>query len=133
MAKLNVGDLLSRATLFGIAGWVVENALCTEDKYSSVFRGHKVPFLPVYAAGGVALTGMAPYVSKWPTLARGLSYAVAGTAIEYIGCQIDRKLLGMQSWNYGQRDALARSSDGCVNFSHSALWGGLGLVAEKFT
>jgi uncharacterized membrane protein len=133
MAKLNVGDLLARATLFGIAGWVAENALCNEDRYSSVFQGHKVPFLPVYAAGGVAMTAVSPYIDKWPTIARGLSYAVIGTAVEYVGCKIDRQLLHSRSWDYGQRDALARASEGCVNFAHSALWGGLGLIAEKFS
>jgi uncharacterized membrane protein len=133
MAKLNIGDIIARATMFGIAGWVVENALCPEDRYSAVFRGHKVPFLPVYAAGGVVMTGAAPYVAKWPVLARGLSYAVLGTAVEYLGCKIDREILHARSWDYGRRDALARSSEGCVNFAHSALWGGLGLVAEKFT
>jgi uncharacterized membrane protein len=132
MAKSNLGDVLARGALFGIAGWVAENALCSEDRYSSLFKGHKVPFLPVYAAGGIAMTGATPYISKWPTVARGLSYAVIGTAVEYVGCKIDRELLRSRSWDYGQRDALARSSEGCVNFAHSALWGGLGLIAEKF-
>ena len=132
MAKLNVGDVIAKATLFGIAGWVVENALCSQDRYSSLFKGFKVPFLPIYAANGVAMTGMADFVSKWPTLARGLSYAVVGTAVEYVGCKIDREILASRSWDFGKGDALARSSDGCVNFAHAALWGGLGLVAEKF-
>lgn len=132
MAKMNIGDIIARGTAFGVAGWVAENALCDHDRYSAIFRGAKVPFLPVYAVGGVALTGAAPYVSKWPLLARGLAYSIVGTAVEWVGCLIDRKLLNSRSWDYGQRDALARSSEGCVDFAHSALWGGLGLVAEKF-
>jgi len=133
MAKTNVGDVVARATLFGIAGWVAENALCREDRYSALFRGHRVPFLPVYAVGGVAMTSASPHLAKWPTLARALSYAVIGTAVEYAGCKIDRDVLGARSWDYGARDSLARSSEGCLNFAHAALWGGLGLVAEKFT
>lgn len=132
MAKSSVGDIIAKGTMFGIAGWVAENALCDTDRYSSLFRGAKVPFLPVYAFGGIAVTQAAPYLSGWPTLARGLTYAVLGTAVEYAGCQIDRKLLNSRAWDYGSRDALARSSQGCVNFAHSALWGGLGLIAEKF-
>jgi len=132
MAKLNVGDLLSRAALFGISGWVLENALCG-DRYSTLFRGSKVPFLPLYAANGVALTAAAPYVSSWPVFGKGLAYATIGTAVEYIGCQVDRKLLAQRaSFGFGGNDALAHASDGCVNFMRSALWGGLGLVAEKF-
>jgi len=132
MAKLNVGELVSKTALFGIAGWVFENALCG-DRYSTLFRGAKVPFLPVYAANGVVLTAASSFVSGWPVFGKGLAYATLGSAVEYLGCQIDRKLLDQHSQlNYGT-DALARSSDGCVNFTRAALWGGLGLVAEKFT
>lgn len=130
----NAGDLIVKASMFGVAGWVVENALCPQDKYSTVFRGLRVPFLPIYAINGLALTGAAPYVSKWPTLARGLAYSVLGTAIEYAGCQIDRKFLATRgpSWDYGRTEALSRASEGCVSFTRSALWAGFGLVAEKF-
>jgi len=132
MAKLNVGDLLSRAALFGITGWVFENALCG-DRYSTLFRGAKVPFLPIYAVNGVVLTAVAPYVSSWPIFGKGLAYATLGTAVEYVGCQIDRRLLEQRaSFSPGGTDALARASEGCVNFTRSAMWGGLGLVAEKF-
>lgn len=133
MAKLNVGELISKTALFGIAGWVFENALCG-DRYSTLFRGAKVPFLPIYAANGVVLTAASPFVSSWPVFGKGLAYATLGTAVEYVGCQIDRRLLAQRSsFSYGGNDALARASDGCVNFTRSALWGGLGLVAEKFT
>jgi len=132
MSKSNVGEIIAKATAFGVAGWVAENALGDHDRYSALFRGHRVPFLPVYAVGGVAMTSAAPYLSSWPTLARGVAYAILGTAVEYAGCKIDRELLRSRSWDYGQGDALARASEGCVNFAHSALWGGLGLIAEKF-
>jgi len=132
MASLNVGDLLAKGVMFGIAGWVAENALCQQDHYSPVFRGHRVPFLPIYAANGLAMGAAEPYISKWPTLARGVSYAAIGTFVEYLGCKIDRELLNVQA-GYGQADALARASDGCVNFTRSALWAGIGLVAEKFS
>jgi hypothetical protein len=134
MAKLNVGDLVSKIAMFGIAGWVFENALCG-DRYSSVFRGAKVPFLPVYAANGVILTTAAPYVASWPIFGKGLAYATLGTAVEYVGCQIDRKILEQRaafSPGFGGTDALARVSEGCVNYTRSAMWAGLGLVAEKF-
>ena len=129
---MNVGDIITKVTLFGVAGWVAENALCRTDRYSAVFRGAKIPFMPIYAANGMALTAVAPFVSKWPILARGLSYSIVGTLVEYLGCQIDRRLLsGQGSWNYGQGDAVARLSEGCVDFTRSALWGGMGLIAEK--
>jgi uncharacterized membrane protein len=128
----SAGDIMAKAAMFGVAGWVAENAICG-DRYSALFRGHKVPFLPTYAAGGLAITTASPYVAQWPTLARAFSYAILGTAVEYVGCRIDREVLRVRPRDYGRGDALARSSEGCVNFTHAALWGGLGLVAEKFT
>ncbi len=86
MAKSNMGDILAKGTAFGVAGWVAENALSDSDRYSALFRGHRVPFLPVYAFGGIAMTSAAPYLDKWPTLARGLAYAILGTGIEFVGC-----------------------------------------------
>lgn len=135
MAKINTGEVISKVALFGIGGWVLENALCG-DRFSTLFRGHKVPFLPIYAANGVALTSAAPYVSSWPIFARGLAYATIGTAVEYAGCQVDRKLLAQRSGYgggaFGAIDPLAGATEGCVNFTRSVLWGGLGLIAERF-
>lgn len=127
----NVGDIIAKVTMFGVAGWVAENALCGQDRYSALFRGAKIPFLPIYAANGVVLTSVSPYVAKWPILARGLAYAILGSTVEYVGCRIDRQLMSGMSWDYGRNDALSRLSEGCVNFTRSALWGGMGLIAEK--
>ena len=127
----NVGEIIAKVTMFGVAGWVAENALCETDRYSAIFRGAKIPFMPIWAANGVALTAVSPYVSKWPALARGLAYSILGTAVEYAGCQIDRKLLGGHAQSYGSSEALSRLSDGCVSFTRSAMWAGVGLIAEK--
>ena len=129
----NMGEFITKVTAFGVAGWVAENALCQQDRfrYSSVFGGVKIPFMPLFAANGVALTAVAPYVSKWPWLARGLTYSALGTAVEWVGCQIDRKLLSRRSWDYGSSEALAESTEGCVSLPRSALWAGMGLIAEK--
>lgn len=134
MSKMNIGEIFTKVAAFGVAGWALENALCG-DRYSSLFRGQKVPFLPIYAVNGVALTSVASYISNWPTLGRGLVYAALGTAVEYVGCQIDRKFLTLGPpgyGGYGGADPIARVSEGCVNWTRSALWGGMGLVAEKF-
>jgi hypothetical protein len=126
----NAGDIISKVAVFGVAGWLAENAVCQQARYSTILRGAKIPFLPVYAANGVVLTAVAPWVSKWPWVARGLVYAALGTGVEYVGCQIDRHLLdGQQA--FGSSDALANLSTGCVNFTRSALWAGMGLIAER--
>jgi hypothetical protein len=134
--------VVAKTALFGVAGWAAENLL-HERYYSPVFRGHKVPFLPVYAAGGLAVIAAAPYLRSRPAWLRGLVYAGLGTAIEYAGCQLDRTMFKNadagrrpgshgRSWDYGEVDGLAESTDGCLSWKHTALWGGLGLLAEKF-
>ena len=129
----NVGQFIQKVALFGGAGWLAENAVCPQDqyRYSSLFGGFKIPFMPIYAVNGVALTGVHPYISKWPWLARGLVYSALGTGIEWVSCQIDRKLIGGRSWSYGSNEALAVATGGCVSFTRSALWASLGLISEK--
>ena len=130
-ATTTVEAVVAKAALFGVAGWAGENIL-HGSRYSAMFQGHKVPFLPVYAAGGLAVVAMAPRLAGKPVLFRALVYAAIGTAIEYAGCQLDRKVFDGRSWDYGKIDGLAKSTDGCLSWGHTALWGGLGLVAEKF-
>ena len=125
-----VEAVVAKAGLFGLAGWAGENLLYG-PRYSPVFQGHKVPFLPVYAAGGLAMIAAARPLAGKNMLLRALTYAVLGTAIEYAGCQLDRKVFESRSWDYGKLDGLADTTDGCISWRHAALWGGLGLVAEK--
>ena len=131
----NVGEFIQKVALFGGAGWLAENAVCPQDqyRYSSLFRGFKIPFMPIYAVNGVALTAVTPYISRWPTLARGLAYSALGTTVEWLSCQIDRKLLSSRSWDYGRNEPLAVATDGCVSFARSALWASVGLISEKVT
>jgi uncharacterized membrane protein len=123
--------VVAKTALFGVAGWVGENALFG-PRYSAVFQGRPIPFLPVYAAGGLGMLIAAPKVAGQFVLTRALTYAAIGMAIEYVGCQLDRNVFEARSWDYGQLDGLATSTDGCLSWKHTALWGGLGLLVEKF-
>jgi uncharacterized membrane protein len=129
-AKTTVEAVVAKAALFGVAGWAGENILYG-PRYSPVFQGHKVPLLPVYVAGGLAVIAVAPRIAGQNVLVRAIVYAAIGTAIEYAGCQLDRKVFDGRSWDYGKIDGLAQQTDGCISWRHSALWGGLGLLAEK--
>lgn len=122
--------VVAKTALFGVAGWAGENILYG-SRYSPVFQGHRVPFLPVYAAGGLAMLVAAPKLAGRSVITRALAYAAIGTAIEYAGCRLDRDVFAARSWDYGQRDGLATSTDGCLSWTHAALWGGLGLLVEK--
>jgi uncharacterized membrane protein len=126
-----VEAVVGKAALFGVAGWAGENIIFG-PRYSPVFQGHKVPLLPIYAAGGLAMIAAAPRLAGKSVLLRTLVYAAIGTAIEYAGCQLDRKVFDGRSWDYGKIDGLADTTDGCISWRHTALWGGLGLVAETF-
>jgi hypothetical protein len=58
---MRMTDFAARATLFGAGGWAIENVLFKEEpRYSALFKGEKVPFLPVYAFGGAAVMLLAP-------------------------------------------------------------------------
>lgn len=121
-----------KAAAFGTVGWMAENLLFG-PRYSALFNGRHVPFLPVYAAGGLAVTSLAPKFKDWPLLLRGAAYAAIGAGVAYVGCQLDRTALSARSWDYGPRDSLARATRGCVDFKHAALWGAAGLLLEQIT
>jgi hypothetical protein len=109
-----------RFLVFGVAGWVLENAL-DGPRYSAVFGGLKVPFLPVYGCGGVLLGVMEPHLRDMTPAARAVSYGAAFSALEVAACKADRAM-GWQSWSY--------DGDACVDLPHAVAWGALGLAAE---
>lgn len=125
-------DLVAKATLLGAGGWAIENVLSRAPRYSALFKGARVPFLPVYALGGAAVLALAPHLreTEVPWYVRAAIYGGALSAIEYAGCLIDREMLGTCSWDYSSQ-ACAEPSRGCVDFGHAALWGMLGLLVEE--
>ena len=123
--------VVAKAALFGVAGWAAENLISGGGRYSPAFQGKHVPFLPSYAVGGLAVMSAAPYIEDWPMPVRAVTYALLGAAVEFAGCQIDRRVYEARSWDYGGSDALAKATAGCVDWKHTALWGVLGVVAEK--
>lgn len=130
MSTSTFTELLGGSALFGVAGWAMENALSETPRYSALFGGHKIPFLPVYAGGGAAVLAIAPTLKKQniPWFLRGAVYAGVLTGAEWVGCQLDRGTFNARSWDYGP-DAPA---GGCIDLKHSIAWGVLGLIAEQF-
>lgn len=124
-------DLALSGALLGTAGWALENVLFA-PRYSALFRGRHVPFLPVYAIGGSAAMMLAPHLKKaqvsWPL--RAAAYAALLSGIEYVGCQIDRRDLGACSWDYSDQ-ACAAPRVGCIDIPHALLWGAFGLLLER--
>ena len=124
-----MNKLLGGALVFGIGGWLAEN-LFIEERYSSAFDNHKVPFLPVYAIGGMTVILTHPHISEFNPLLRAGIYAAELTAIEYVAGQLDRRLMNKCSWDYSDKQC-NNINEGIVDLPHAVLWGGLGLITEK--
>ncbi len=129
-APLTFTELVGGAAVFGLGGWALENVLSEKPRYSALFQGVKVPFLPVYAAGGAGVMALAPTMKAQglPWFVRGALYGGILTAVEWTACQLDRHTFDARSWDYG-REAPA---EGCIDVKHAVAWGALGLLAEAF-
>lgn len=105
--------------LGGLGGWLLENLIAVDGKWSKIFGGAKVPFLPVYGLGTMGITVAAPLLAGAPWYVKGPIYSAGMTGLEAVACQIDRQLPGGPSWAY---------SDGaCIDVPHTIAWGVLGL------
>jgi uncharacterized membrane protein len=123
--------LLKRGAAYGFGGWMLENS-AIGPRYSSLFGGLAVPFLPVYAAGGLAVHAAAPVLKNWqmPWWGRALAYAAGLSAIELVGCRFDRDVLHGCAWDYSGNRCIAPER-GCIDLKHALLWGALGLAVER--
>lgn len=107
----------------GFAGWAIDNAYTGSHMgYSWVTGGEKtgIPWMPVYAAGGIALSEIVPRVQGWSAPERVLAYGLSLGALEWGACKLDRSL-GRCSWNY---------SGACTDVEHIAAFGVLSLILE---
>jgi putative ABC transporter type IV len=121
-------ELAANTALFGIGGWALENAIYG-PRFSAVFGRAKVPFLPVYAIGGAMILLTKPRMKRIPWILRVPIYTALLTGIEFVGCQIDRRVFGACSWDYTNAGC-ANALEGCLDVSHSLLWGALGVFVE---
>ena len=121
-------ELAANTALFGFGGWTLENALFG-PRFSVVFGDAKVPVLPVYAIGGAAILLTKPHLRKIPWILRVPIYTALLSGIEFVGCQVDRKLFGACSWDYSNAGC-ANALEGCIDLGHGLLWGALGVLVE---
>jgi hypothetical protein len=117
-------DIFTAFALGGVAGWAVENVLFG-PRYSNVFKGAKIPFLPVYALGVAGVVLGAPLLADQSLPVRAVVYGGGLTAFEFLGCKVDR-VLGPKSWDY--------DGDGsCIDTPHAILWALAGFGIESLT
>lgn len=117
--------LVAMAAAGGVAGWATERVWRGVPHYSVAFGGAPVPFLPVYAAGALAVALIAPHIEELPTVARASVYSSVLVGVELAACAVDRAA-GHCSWSY---DGPCPVGD-CIDLPHAVAWGVLGLIAE---
>lgn len=123
---------LAAAALGGVLGWGLLAVVTPEDPlYSKAFGRAKVPFLPVFAAGGAAIALAAPHLRHLNMLERAAIYGLGATALELGACALDRQLLrGEPAWNYSPKGS-PQNLLGCVDIKHSLAWTALALGFER--
>jgi hypothetical protein len=114
-------NVLLRFALGGFIGSLLENMMTGEVRRSALVP-EGIPFLPIYGAGLVVVTELAPKIKERPIEARAAVYAATLTALELAACQIERAD-GRVSWAYDK--------GACVDVPHATMWGLLGLLAER--
>ena len=115
--------MLTRALTYGVLGWLIEMAWTGGPRYSRALGGPDlaIPFLPVYALGGVVVGHLSPKMRGKGPLERLITYGLALTGVELGACAIDR-WTGGESWSY----------DGdCIDLEHSIIWTALALATES--
>lgn len=125
---MDVAELALQGTLFGVGGWALENAVYG-PRFSTVFGGAQIPFLPVYAFGGATIMATRPYLDKLPWIVRVPIYSALLTGVEFVGCQVNRRVFGSCSWDYSTQNC-ANPLAGCIDLDHGLLWGILGVAVE---
>lgn len=118
--RLDVAHVALAGTLAGFGGFLLEDAF-VGPRYSEVFGpGNRIPFLPVYAAGGALVAGLTPLLSNQPWYVRGAAYAAILGLLEASAGMLERAE-GRASWDY---------EGDVIDVKHVLLWGALGLGAE---
>ena len=139
LSTTSMAKIVPAAAALGVAGFALENVFFGA-RYSNLFGGAHVPFLPIYAFGGAVALVAAPHLKNadLPWYARAAAYGVLLSGVEWVGCRVDRDALKGCAWDYsGQEKEKEKEKEcrdparGCIDLPHFVLWGILGLVVEQ--
>lgn len=111
------------ATGAGFAGWALENVAAAAQNEPPRYSHHfpRLPFLPIYAAGGALVAVLAPRLRDVSTAGRIVVYGVALTGLEAVSGHLERRA-GRKSWDYG---------GAVIDIPHTILWAALALAGEQ--
>lgn len=83
------------------------------------------PFCVIYGVGAVAMYLIALAVEKKHPLVQFLSFALAGSAVEYLSSLFQELAFGTISWNYSHH---AINLGGRISLPMTILWGIIGMA-----
>ena len=121
-SKSRARQIVVGGVISGFLGWAIENSYAA-PRYSWVMGGQekRIPWLPIYALGGVLLFATAPELRGYPMPLRFIIYAIGFSALEYGACKSERAM-GCESWDY---------EGSCVDLPHAIAWGAIGVVVAS--
>lgn len=107
----------------GFAGWALENVSAAAQNEPPRYSYHfpRLPFLPIYAAGGALVALLEPRLRNVSTAGRVVVYGATLTALEAVSGHLERRA-GRKSWDY---------NGAVVDIPHTLLWVALGLAGEQ--
>jgi Putative ABC-transporter type IV len=114
---MRTSRIVGVALIGGAAGWAIENVLFGE-RHPALFPG--LPWMPVYAAGAVAIILLKPHLEGLGLLERFVAYALLLSVIEAAAGLLDRAE-DRKTWDY----------PGVWDVPHAVMWGCLGLLLEE--
>lgn len=125
--------MLTRFLIYGALGWVVEivwtgigsilrrDPRLTAKTYLWMF--------PIYGGGAILFERIYPVIAPMPWVLRGIVWASAIFAVEYITGWLITKAVGECPWDY--RGAPLAIS-GLIRLDYAPAWFALGLLFERF-
>lgn len=115
----------------GFLGWLAELTFKSLEAGRFVLTFHKIhrlPFLPIYGFGALYLIAIQPAFIHLPILQRGIIYALALSALEFVGGIFSELIYRKRLWDYSSK---AFNIYGHVDLEHFIYWFTLGIIFDQ--
>lgn len=124
--------MLTRFVIYGALGWLIEivwTGLGSVLRRDPRLRAQTYLWMfPIYGGGALMLERLHAGIADWPWWGRGLIWATAIFAIEYVTGALLRRLTGACPWDYtGTRFSV----QGLIRLDYLPAWFVLGLLFER--
>lgn len=124
--------MFTRFVIYGALGWLVEivwTGLGSVLRRDPRLRAQTYLWMfPIYGGGALVLEGLHLGIAGWPWWGRGLIWAAAIFAIEYVTGAVLRRATGHCPWDYS---GTPFSVNGLIRLDYLPAWFVLGLLFER--